>query len=389
MNVWPIQDATQLRQRKELEAVFDSITDILVVVSPDLAIRDLNKAALRSIGFSDREEVLGKLYCETACNRHNCRWAQTEQLRCVQCRRNENCSDCHLREVFETGKSVSRELELADKCYITSVYPVFDERRTIVRAVSLLRDITAIKQKSGQLVQSQKMQAVGHLAAGLAHELRNPLGAIANHLYILEESIRQDKEKMNTDALEASTVAIDSIRRLVERSDNIIRTLLDFSREKAAGNIVFNVRDLVGQVEVLVGKTAQQKGVLIEVAGDAGLVVESDAGAFQHILFNLIINSIDAMKTCGTVKMHYWVENDRLIFRIADTGEGICRDDLDKIYNPFYTTKSPSQGTGLGLFVVYNLVSRMEGQISVESEPGLGTAFTVRLPRRNKTVVSP
>ena len=384
MNIWQMQEVELIRQIKELEDVFESITDILVVVSPELAIMDLNKSALQYMGLSDRIEVVGKLYCETACNRHNCRWAQSEQLRCMQCKRNDNCSDCHLQEAFKTGKPLAREVELADKCYITSVYPVFDERRNVMKAVSLFRDITAIKRHNGQLMLSKKMEEMGQLAAGLAHELRNPLGAISNHLYLLESSIRQDGGGMNTDFVESSVAAIASIQRLVERSDSIIRTILDFSRDKTMFNTGINVRDLNEQVLALVGNVARSKDIVIKVTCSDGLNIESDAVALQHILYNLIKNSIDAMKPGGTVKIKYRMEQDCLVIRTEDTGEGICRDDLDKIYNPFFTTKSPGQGMGLGLFEVYNLVARLNGQISVDSQPGLGTIFTVRLPVRGK-----
>ena len=146
---WEIQENKLSRRSKELEAIFDAITDRIVVVSPELVIRDMNMAALRGMGISERGEAVGKSFCETACDRKNCRRSQSEQLQCVQCRRNDYCSDCYLREAFETGKPLSRELEFSDRTYLTSVYPIFDERRAVVKVVSLLRDITDIMKKSG------------------------------------------------------------------------------------------------------------------------------------------------------------------------------------------------------------------------------------------------
>ena len=147
---WEIQENKLNSRSKELEAIFDAITDIIVVVTPDLVIRDMNMAARRGIGISERGEIVGKSYCETACGRKNCRRVQSEQTRCVQCSGNEYCYDCHLREAFETGKPLSRELEILGKNFVAYLYPIFDERRTVVKVVSLLRDITAIMRRSEQ-----------------------------------------------------------------------------------------------------------------------------------------------------------------------------------------------------------------------------------------------
>ena len=147
---WEIQENKLSQRSKELEAIFDAITDIIVVVTPDLVIRDMNLAALRGIGISERGEIVGKSFCETACERKNCRRTRDEQLQCVQCRHNDYCYDCHLREAFETGKPLSREFEILGKNYVAYLYPIFDERRTVVKVVSLLRDITAIMRRSGR-----------------------------------------------------------------------------------------------------------------------------------------------------------------------------------------------------------------------------------------------
>jgi len=376
-----------IRQRNELEAVFHSITDILVVVSPDLTISDLNRAAIRYYGFDGAQSVIGQTYCETMCDRHNCRWAEGDNRRCMECNRNENCSDCHLRAVFANGIPVNRELELPERSYITSVSPVFDETGAVIKAVAMLRDITEIKQRSGEMIQSQKMQAVGHLAAGLAHEIRNPLGAIRNHVYILEDAIggmvRQNDLGVPDAAISDS---LSSIRHLVERSETIVKTILGFSSDKGGAIRVFLLKDLMDQVVVLVGKTAQQSHVAVIVEGDPSLSLESDSNALQHIIFNLVLNAIDSMHSGGEVSVVYSAHEDEIIITVADKGEGICREDVPKIYNPFYTTKAPGRGTGLGLFIVYNLVKRLSGAIEVKSEPGVGTSFSVRLPKWNIAV---
>jgi PAS domain-containing protein len=147
---WEMQENKLNRRSKELEAVFDAITDIIIVVSPDLVIRDMNIAAVRSIGFSARGEIVGKSFCKTACDRKNCSRAQSEQLQCAQNRSNNYCYECQLLKAFKTGKPLSREINFFDKNYIVYLYPIFDERRSVVKVVTLLRDITAIKDRSEQ-----------------------------------------------------------------------------------------------------------------------------------------------------------------------------------------------------------------------------------------------
>ena len=158
----------------------------------------------------------------------------------------------------------------------------------------------------------------------------------------------------------------------------MIRNLLDFSRDKAPTLSAFRLRDVIDQILLLVGKTAQKKKVVIHVQGDAGLVVQSDAGAMQHILFNLVLNAIDAITGEGRVELAYEAAPRGFVIAVTDTGSGIAKEHMDKIFNPFFTTKAPDRGTGLGLYLVYNEVKRLGGTITVDSAKMEPTRFTVR-----------
>ena len=292
--------------------------------------------------------------------------------------RRYNCGNCYLRQTLDSNLPQTLEIEVDDKIFMVTTYPVLDEEGRANQVVCALRDVTIVRKKGAELIQSQKMQAVGTLAAGVAHEIRNPLGAISNYVYILEEQMLPKTAIGNVDPAEVRAT-LSGIRRLVERSETVIRNLLDFSRDKAPNISTFLLRDVINQILLLVGKTAQKKKVTINVLGVENAQVNSDSGAMQHILFNLVLNAIDAIDSGGEINLRYLVEKDGFTLTVEDNGSGISREHMEKIFNPFFTTKGPDRGTGLGLYLVYNEIKRLGGTIAVESALGGPTKFTVQL----------
>lgn len=378
VNELQVSELQLLRKTNEQEAVFNSITDSLVVVDDSLRIVDINQAAMSHYGIRDKKQVAAKKYCDIICQRRYCKSGGAV---CTMLHRDGgHCGECLISQTICSGKPGSGDIDIADRVFAISVYPIFDESQRVQKVVCFLRDITLLKKRSGELMQSQKMQAVGQLAAGVAHEIRNPLGAISNYVYIVEnwlEEIESQGFAVEPDIKNSFT----AIKKLVERSETVIRGLLDFSREKPSEITLFPLQDVVDQVLLLVGKTAQKKKVDIAVEGNPQIKVKSNSSALQHIIFNLAVNAIDALPNGGRVTMAYKTEGDCIVLAVMDNGEGIRREDLDKIYNPFYTTKAPNRGTGLGLYIVYNLVNELNGRIEVESSPGVLTKFTVTLPQ--------
>lgn len=354
-----VSELALLRKSNELAAVFDAITDSLFVVDGNFTILEANQAGVNFSGLSRLAHLLGKSYCQIVGMRYD-------------------CGNCYLRQTLDSGLPQTTEIEVDDRVFTVTTYPVLDEEGHANQVVCALRDVTIVRKKGAELIQSQKMQAVGTLAAGVAHEIRNPLGAISNYVYILEQQLLGDMNDIAPmeDAEVRATLA--GIRRLVERSETVIRNLLDFSRDKAPNQTQFLLRGVIDQILLLVGKTAQKKKVIIEVKGPENAWVCSDSGAMQHILFNLVLNAIDAIESCGQVTVSYEVADHNLVIQVEDDGTGIAREHMDKIFNPFFTTKAPDRGTGLGLYLVYNEVKRLGGAIEVESSPGGPTRFTVR-----------
>lgn len=377
-----ISELQLIRKHAELEAVFHAITDILVLVDDSLRILDINKAAQNYYGRQDKRQFVGKFYCDTLCEQQTCKINMSKEQKCSKGEDSNcvhNCSSCYLRESLVSGNPIMAEVGIENRVFMISIYPILNEVSKVDKIVCCTRDITLTKRKREELMQYQKMQAVGHLAAGVAHEIRNPLGAISNYVYILEDWFRD---------LESSQVVVDSeikgtftaIKRLVERSENVIKNLLDFSRNKPSDIRVFKIADVLEQIMMLVGKTAQRKSIKIVIKGNEELTIKSDSNALQHIFFNLIINAIDALTDGGEITVEYAKVPSGVTVSVSDNGMGIKPEDISKVFNPFYTTKSPDRGTGIGLYVVYNLVEQLMGTIAVASDLGVKTVFTVNIP---------
>ena len=360
-----ISELALIRKSNELAAVFDAITDALFVVDGNFTILEVNQAGLVFAGVEHLSQLIGRSYCDIVGRRYD-------------------CGNCYLRHTLDSSAPQTVEIESEDRVFTVTTYPVLDEDGRANQVVCSLRDVSIVRKKGAELIQSQKMQAVGTLAAGVAHEIRNPLGAISNYVYILEEQLLPNAITTETEEKTEIRAVIGGIRRLVERSETVIRNLLDFSRDKAPNISSFLLRDVIEQILLLVGKTAQKKKVQINVSGPETVQVTSDSGAMQHILFNLVLNAIDAIEDGGTVEIKYSLSEAGFIIVVEDDGAGICREHMEKIFNPFFTTKGPDRGTGLGLYLVYNEVKRLGGTIAVESASGGPTRFTVRFDHGGK-----
>jgi PAS domain S-box-containing protein len=234
-------------------------------------------------------------------------------------------------------------------------------------------DISDRKRLEDQLIQSEKMAAIGQLAAGLAHEIRNPLGIITNALYDLSELVDGSNDEIREDLRIA--------KEEMDRVQAIINTLLEFSRESKAELEPVDVNDLIRKTLVLMTKYLQNNDVrVVTELEDIGLCT-ANQNALRQILLNLITNAVQAMPHGGELRIRTARGDDgRMHLEFSDTGVGIPEDQIKDIFNPFFTTKSPGQGTGLGLSIVHSVVQRYHGDIQVRSTPNVGTTFTIDMP---------
>jgi PAS domain S-box-containing protein len=233
-------------------------------------------------------------------------------------------------------------------------------------------DLSDRKRLEDQLIQSEKMAAIGQLAAGIAHEIRNPLAIIMNALYDLAEIVDGNNQEVREDLRIA--------KEEMDRVQTIINSLLEFSRDSRAEIETVDVNDLLRKTLLLMNKHLQNSDVrVITDLAEIGPCT-ANQNALRQIFLNLITNAVQAMPHGGELRVSTARHDDRVRLEFSDTGIGIPAAQLNDIFNPFFTTKSPGQGTGLGLSVVHSLVRRYHGDIQVRSTPNVGTTFTIELP---------
>jgi PAS domain S-box-containing protein len=258
----------------------------------------------------------------------------------------------------------------------------------------IVEDVTEQHRLHEQLRQAQKMEAIGQLAGGVAHDFNNMLTAILGYSELLQEQIGPDKP-IGRD--------LKQIQAAAERAADLTRQLLAFSRKQVLAMTAVNLSDVVQRVEPMLRRLLGERITIVtDLADDLGAVT-ADASQLEHLLINLAVNARDAMPHGGelrftTVKatldaafaeQHPGSAAGRYnAVRVTDGGTGMPADVKAQIFEPFFTTKERGQGTGLGLAAVYGTVKQFGGYIDVESEPGRGTSFTIYLPQV-ESVVAP
>lgn len=270
------------------------------------------------------------------------------------------------------GTPLRREVTSpAGRTYGIGLYPITDRRGSVVATISLCRDITERRQAECRMVHAQRLAAIGHLAAGVAHNINNLLGAIS----VSAEVIRLQPAELGA-------AAAGDILAAVERGSAMVQKLyrLAGGGERPALEPLA-VSDAVQGVLQLVQPQLISQGVAVELAVPGGLRVTADANLLHQVLMNLVLNSMQAMPGGGRLRLTAAPDRSGAVaLAVADTGCGIPAEHMERIFTPFFTTKENLNGTGLGLSTSLSMVRAMGGEIRVASTPGAGTTFTVVLP---------
>ena len=236
-----------------------------------------------------------------------------------------------------------------------------------------------------QLIQSQKLASIGELSAGIAHEINNPLAIIGQEAGWMQDLLKRDSLK----GLKEMDDFSDSIREIAQQSGRckeITHKLLSFARKMESVIKDVNINELIEDVIGMVEREASLNNIGITRMYHEHLpLIYSDPSLLRQVLLNLINNSTDAIKRGGEIKIETGIgEGDSINIIIIDTGPGIPEANLAKIFDPFFTTKPPGKGTGLGLSICHGIIEKLGGDISVISEVGKGTTFTINLPLEHK-----
>lgn len=368
----------QMKQSERLYAdLYENLPDMYHSVNPDGIIVSCNKTELDHLGFT-KEEIIGekitKLY-------------PSEYHELILHR---------IKEIFNTGvdlKGIEEIMETKSGTLInvsvnTSIVYNSERKPVLVRMVA--RDITKQKLMEEKIIQAQKIDSIGNLAGGVAHDFNNILNSILGPASMMKRKLTEsDKFYKYISLIE------DSARR----GASVTRQLLTFSRKS---NVYFrntNINKIISETVHLFERSIPKSTQVKWTPSKEILIVHGDEGQLEQALLNLLINSQAALPNGGiitvlcksiTTKEHLPAAfNDvppgnYVVIKVIDNGTGITKDIILKIFEPFFTTKDQSKGTGLGLSVVYGVVRNHEGYISVESEIGVGTAFTIYLSRIEK-----
>jgi signal transduction histidine kinase len=249
------------------------------------------------------------------------------------------------------------------------------------RDISILNDelnkhIEQLERTQRQLIQSEKLNAIGQLAASVAHEINNPLAGVLVYAKLISKKLSGD----NFDK-EETLNNLNKIEMAVNHCSRIIRSLLDFSRQTEPSLQPVMINDIIDDVMSLVGHQAEMNHVAIDRNEDSSLPpIMADAVQLKQVFVNLIVNAIQAMPEGGQLNITSTSDNNSVSISFRDTGSGIDSENMDKLFTPFFTTKQEVSGVGLGLAVSYGIIERHNGRIEVQSKVGDGSTFTVHLP---------
>ena len=263
-----------------------------------------------------------------------------------------------------------------------AIAPLVTRKFSVVGRLIIMDDITQRIELEAQLSQADKLSSIGLLAAGVAHEVNTPLAVISSYAQMLSKQLQSDPQKMGLR---------DKITRQTFRASEIVNNLLNFSRTTGTEFAEIDLNKVINDTLALLEhqfKVAQVK-VDSDLHGELP-PIQGNCGRLQQVFLNLFLNAKDAMPGGGV--LHVTTQNGEFVsVRVADTGTGIAQENIQRIYDPFFTTKNASKegqnrGTGLGLSVTYGIIQEHAGNIRVESRQGEGTTFTLDFPLSRKAV---
>jgi len=360
-----------MESEKKYRILFEESKDAILVSDPGGNLLDANQAAIELFGYT-KEELFSldpaRLY-----------YNPEDRKRLWQ-------------KLISSGFVNDYEAEMKRKddekiIVHLSISVIRDEEGKIFGHRGIAHDVTERRKLEQQLLQAQKMESIGLLAGGVAHDFNNLLTAISGYGQILNDSISADDELMRE--------SIEQVLKAAERAAELTRGLLAFSRKQVINPKPVHIDAIISNTGKLIRRIIGEDIEFITAFSDKKLLVMADAGQIEQVLMNLATNARDAMPYGGRLL----ISTKQVVVRegseaqhglsksgecalicVADTGPGIAKKSLDKLFEPFYTTKEVGKGTGLGLSIVYGIIKQHDGSVLVSSKPGKGTTFNIYLP---------
>jgi PAS domain S-box-containing protein len=280
----------------------------------------------------------------------------------------------------------SQHSERNARYFDVTATPIEDSKGAQNRALIFLRDVTEKRLHELQLMQAEKLSSIGVLAAGVAHEINNPLSSVAGYAEALLRRFKDEYALVEDPRFDVFPKYLEVIIRESYRCKGVIDCLLSFSRKSDGSVSNVNINDILNEVLELVRYKSRYERIEIRtnLQDDLPDIIADPAG-LRQVCMNLLINAHQAISGAGLVEITTKMTNQSMVmFQIRDSGCGISKDAIDQIWDPFFTTKNVGQGLGLGLAITYNIIKRLGGEISVESRIDKGSKFTVRMPACQK-----
>ena len=358
------------RGRRFTEKIIDSLPLGLYVIDREYRIQSWNRKRETGMQGVSREEAIGRTIFEILHRQ------PPEMLR------------REFDAVFESGRMQEYQMEsIASgeaRTYRITKIPMRLGDGAVSHVITIGEDVTDWKEAQARFSQAEKLAAIGQLAAGVMHEINNPLATIAACAESLGYRM-EDLVKAGVTIAPETHDFLGIIENEVVRCKQIVDGLLDFSRPKDARRERVNVNEVVERTMFLLKHHVRFKRLSVQTELDPGIgrVPQANSEQLVQVFMALLINAMDAMGERGTVKVVTRAgpdDNAGVIAEVIDQGHGIARSEIGKIFEPFYTTKAPGQGTGLGLSICYGIVHEHGGRIEVESALGQGSTFRVILP---------
>ena len=341
-----------------LQAVFDESADAIVGLAPDDTVRLWNKGAEMLFGYTGGEMVGKKFYAIVPPERLAA--GEPDKLHEIV-RRDGFFRNYETERITKDGRrllvSLTRTL-------------IRDADGNEIGMSAIIRDITEKRKLERQLARAESLAAMGELAAGLAHEIRNPLAGIRGAVQVIEESLPLDDSRREV---------IGEIKRQVARMDGTLTDLLSFARPRPPEPRRFQMNTLISDTIALLRREPQMKNVDIAEHLDPELPeVRVDPQQMQKVLFNVVHNAAQAMPDGGTLRIASWRQAGEVLLSFEDTGVGMSPEVLKQAFRPFFTTKT--SGTGVGLSISQKIVEAHGGRLTGMSRLGEGSTFTISLP---------